>query len=46
MKTFNVTFYLSGHFMETSITAYGYTQARMMIEAQYRGATSISLSEV
>ena len=46
MKQYKVTFWFRGQFMETVITANGYSKATELIRSMYPGAININLIEL
>lgn len=46
MKTYKASFRLIGRYMQTTITANGCWQAKEMIQAQYPGASNITITEM
>ena len=46
MKTYKASFWLNSRYIQTTITANGYWQAKEMIQSQYPDASSITITEM
>ena len=46
MKTYKVTFWLNGKFMQTQLQARDYWGCKDMVKSMYPGATDINVSEL